>query len=110
MAQGDIPKNDVINDIVGLLSAGMDTTSDFISSSLYYLKKHPEVAKKLKAELSQSGLDDLKLADITALDQTELYEKIQQCDYLTYVLKETLRLNSPGFFSIKYEATKPVKI
>ena len=44
-----------LDDIIGLLFAGHDTTSHAIVSAIYFLKKYPEVSKKLKTSLKDSG-------------------------------------------------------
>lgn len=110
MALGTIAEVDVANDAAAIISAGMDTTSDFISGALYHLKKAPHKLEKLMQEMKECGLDILKKKNLTDAESEEISEKIQSCDYLNYTCKEVLRLNPPGFISIKYHATKDTRI
>ena len=70
-------KDDVYKDIVSLFIAGMDTTASGIAAALFYLKKNPEVLKKLKKELSLARLDYLSKATLSNEELEQTYEKIQ---------------------------------
>jgi cytochrome P450 len=134
---GKFEKVDVWHDIIGLLGAGMDTTSTAAASALYLLKKNPQKMQKLLNELSKIGLDFLQKPcentenniekdqpgtieskddpqrDENFLSEKELREvnaKIQKWDYLTYVVKETLRMDNSAYFSIKYIAKQDIQI
>ncbi|CAI2366649.1 unnamed protein product [Moneuplotes crassus] len=100
-----IPEEDAFQDICGLLFAGHDTTSHAISSAIYFLKKNPEADKKLREALATCGIT--KDTDYFTI---ETKEKIQSCEYLNYVIKETLRIDPPAFSSIVYEACRPITL
>lgn len=121
--------DEVFRDSICFLLAGMDTTASGIAATLYYLKKRPDVMKKLKEELIKSDMgylskENLFQEPIGDADSSapglvhpvpndhlkNLYKHIQNCDYITYVFKEVCRLDSPGMFSIRYEALEDIKI
>ncbi|KAL0480760.1 Cyp4v2 [Acrasis kona] len=68
-----------------LLIAGHDTTSNALSYALYSLCKHPDIQVKLYNEIiNKVGLN----GEVTI-------EKIDQIEYLDWFIKENLRLHSP---------------
>ena len=110
MALGKFEVEDVYNDTMALLSAGMDTSGDFIAMVMYYLYKFPAKKAKLMEELAESKLDCLKHAEVAPEDIADLHVRLNSCNYLNYVLKEVLRLDTPGPWSIKYIAKEDVTI
>jgi cytochrome P450 len=116
---------EVYSDILGLLGAGMDTTSTAAASALYLLKKSKKDAKLIK-EMDKFGLGVLrkstdcsfiksdssdKPSDVISDEEfLTLSSKIQDCDYLTYSVKESLRLDNSAFFSIRYYAKQNIEI
>ncbi|KAM3065257.1 hypothetical protein ACMFMG_004357 [Clarireedia jacksonii] len=68
--------------ILNILIAGRDTTACLLSWCLYLLVRHPEVLRKLRAEVMETlhGKETLTRNDL------------REVKYLTDVLKETLRL------------------
>ncbi|HYB02288.1 MAG TPA: cytochrome P450 [Ktedonobacteraceae bacterium] len=73
------------------LFAGHETTSGLLSFALYFLLKHPVVTAKAYAEV-----DRVLGTDTTILPT---YNQVHQLQYLTQILKESLRLwpTAPGF-------------
>ncbi|KAH0526268.1 hypothetical protein TsFJ059_009614 [Trichoderma semiorbis] len=66
--------------LLHLLLAGRDTTASLLSSTFFILSKRPDVWAKLRQEVLQYG----NVLPTTA--------QIQECKYLSFVLKEVLRL------------------
>ena len=66
------------------LIAGSDTTSNTSCALLYHCLKHPEVVKKLQAELDEALPGD----DVPS------YEQVKDLKYLDHVIQETLRIHS----------------
>lgn len=95
----------VLDDLMLFMLAGADTTSFTMTSVLYFLKKNPTVLEKLKKELEAHGItqgcDPIK--NITA-------EKIQKIDYLSYIIKEVLRMDGPSVSTFPYVVCRDVKI
>ena len=61
--------------------------------------------KKLMEELESNGFEKFK-------DNSEQYslEKIEELNYLNYVIKESLRIDPPLIFSLTYKAYTDVTI
>jgi cytochrome P450/NADPH-cytochrome P450 reductase len=73
------------------LFAGHETTSGLLSFALYFLLKHPVVTAKAYEEVDR----------VLGTDSTVLptYNQVHQLQYITQILKESLRLwpTAPGF-------------
>ncbi|KAJ5949971.1 hypothetical protein N7454_001555 [Penicillium verhagenii] len=87
-ADTDDPK--ILRDnMLNILLAGRDTTASLLSSTFYYLARHPNVFARLRREIIEVfGESRNPLGEIT---QT----KLKDIAYLRYVLNETLRLQPP---------------
>ena len=93
-----------MDDLVMLMVAGTDTSSHTIASLLYFLKKYPKTEEKLIAEMEKVGLVyGTETSGITM-------EKVQEVDYLNYVVKEAMRIDTPTVDTFGYEAYDNVKI
>ncbi len=99
-----IDYEEVFIDILGFLAAGTETTSHTMVVVLYQLKKNPECLKKCLEELESLGFTDL--------DNKEVYnpENVSKLTYITYVIKESLRLDGPTYQSLYYDAYDDVEI
>lgn len=84
---------------------GTDTTAHSMTSAMYYLKKYPEVLQKLRKEMSDNGFS--KGAN---LEEIFTMEKIQSLEYLGYVIKEALRIDSPTIEGFDYQAYEDVVV
>jgi cytochrome P450 len=71
--------------ILDLLFAGRQTTTSFISSTLYYLARHSSVYAKLREHV-------LRDFGPVATDRLISFEELKNCKYLQYCLNEALRL------------------
>src|SRR6266516_7026649 len=82
---------------ITFLFAGHETTSGLLSFALYFLLKHPTVTAKAYEEV-----DRVLGTDTTILPT---YEQVHQLQYITQILKESLRLwpTAPGFSRHCYE-------
>jgi cytochrome P450 len=77
-------EREVRDEVMTMLLAGHETTSNAVSWTLYLLARHPEAQEKLRAELSARLSGELPtLAEIKTLDYTRM------------VLEESMRLYSP---------------
>ncbi|XP_041474087.1 cholesterol 24-hydroxylase-like isoform X1 [Lytechinus variegatus] len=77
---------DMIDQFLTFFAAGEDTTSNLLSFTFLHLGRNPEIMKKLRDEVDAilKGKDYVEYSDIT------------QMQYLTLVLKESLRITPPG--------------
>ena len=78
----------------------MESTANALTHMIWRLKKHPEILKKLKDEVS------FELPDVgnTYEDFENLVtmENLDELKYLNYFVKEILRTQTPLFDSISY--------
>ena len=107
VAQGDIDRDTVQRDTVSFLFGGHETTSKAFISALYFLKKEPRTLAKLLDELHEKLLGGNPAA-ARDLDSILTTEKLGELEYLTMVVKETLRIEPPGARSLGYKAKKDV--
>jgi len=75
--------DELFANILTLLLAGEDTTSNMLAWTLYYLAKHPHLQQQVNDEVSQICNGDIETLDLAALEQFEFTEAI---------LREGLRL------------------
>ena len=82
----------VIRDqIVSVLLAGRDTTAATLSWTMYELGRHPEVVRRLRAEI----------LDTIGRDRLPNYEHLKEMPYLRAVLNEVLRLYPSVPFNVR---------
>ncbi|KAL6238504.1 hypothetical protein BDW75DRAFT_201469 [Aspergillus navahoensis] len=87
-ADNDDPK--VLRDnMLNILLAGRDTTASLLSSTFFYLARHPAVWEKLRrAIIEEFGDAQHPKGEIT-------HARLKDLPYLRYVLNEALRLQPP---------------
>lgn len=110
---GAATKNTIVDAAIGLTLAGVIKSvgeavqhgwailngahlncANALSATLYYLIKNPKVYKKLKDELDSQLLKG-GAWDAAKIEKTITFEKLKELDYLSYVVKEALRLSAP---------------
>ena len=91
----------ILDDLIGVTMAGIDTSAHAFCATLYFLKKNPEKLVKLQKELADNGL-------CGSTNMIEKYDKstIENLDYLFCVVKEALRLDPPAMDSLNYIAVE----
>ncbi|KAF0700939.1 Aste57867_8549 [Aphanomyces stellatus] len=102
-ADGNLSKNELVDQVLTFFFAAFDTTSSSLSLLLNHLAMHPDVQTTLRAELKVAfpgGCHDIASATIDALDR---------CTYLTWVVDESLRL-APHAFGISRTCISPCTI
>lgn len=70
------------DNMLNILLAGRDTTASLLSSTFYYLARHPDVFSRLRREIVEAFGDSRNPREIT---QT----KLKDISYLRYVLNES---------------------
>ncbi|PSR99399.1 cytochrome P450 [Coniella lustricola] len=78
--------------VVAVLLAGRDTTASTLSWALYELGRHPEIVKKLRAEI----------LDVVGPDRTPTYADLKSMKYLQNTINETLRLYPVLPFNVRF--------
>lgn len=102
--QMDYTFDEIMDDMITMVVAGIETTSRTITTILFYLKKNPDKAEILLKELRDNGFN--KNTDWNNLE----LEKLLGLDYLTCVCKESLRIDSPASDVAYYCCYDNVKI
>jgi cytochrome P450 len=74
----------VRNELITIFLAGHETSGTSLSWTLYHLAKHPQVLRRLEAELEQ-----------VLNGRTPTMEDLPNLPYLKMVIEESLRLNPP---------------
>ncbi|XP_057295262.1 cytochrome P450 4C1-like [Hydractinia symbiolongicarpus] len=82
--KGEIDIDGIREEVNTFMFAGHDTTATGMGWILYLLGRHPEVQKKLHAEIDRADL-------IPGI----VLDKVRELKYLEYVIKEGLRLHPP---------------
>ncbi|KAI6039227.1 cytochrome P450 [Pisolithus marmoratus] len=79
------------DEIVNILIAGRDTTASTLTSLIYMLSQHPDILKRLRAEvLSKVGSS-----------RRPTYDDVREMKYMRAVINETLRLYPPVPFNVR---------
>ncbi|KAI6040651.1 cytochrome P450 [Pisolithus marmoratus] len=79
------------DEIVNILIAGRDTTASALTSLIYMLSQHPDILKRLRAEvLSKVGSS-----------RRPTYDDVREMKYMRAVINETLRLYPPVPFNFR---------
>ncbi|CAI2366518.1 unnamed protein product [Moneuplotes crassus] len=99
-------EQELMADLLGLLFAGSETTSQTTAGMLYFIKKNPGVMKKCKEVYENQGITQ------NGVLQKHLLTKdiFDDCEYADYVIKEVLRLNVPTPETISYRALENIEI
>jgi cytochrome P450 len=102
LAKKEYTVNEFVEDFETYLIAGYDATSSGMSSIIFYLKKYPEVEKKVIEEIHSIFDKGTNPKDLLNNDPLE---KMKGLDYMNMVIKEGLRLNNisenTGIYSSK---------
>lgn len=100
-----ITKEEILCDVPFFYFAGLDTTVHLMSSCLFHLSKYPDVRMKLMSEIHNTGFSD-------GMGITNAYSlhNIDKMEYLTYFIKETLRLDPTAISSGRYMAYQDTEI
>uniref|UniRef100_A0A7S3KQG3 Cytochrome P450 n=1 Tax=Euplotes crassus TaxID=5936 RepID=A0A7S3KQG3_EUPCR len=105
MTNQNCTEEEKLDDLIGIMLAGTETTAHSLVSCLYFLNKYPEALKKLREELKSEGFT--KTDDF--INQCTV-EKFQSCTYLNSVVKETLRRDTAVSETFDYVSSSDIKI
>jgi len=79
-----LPQDELVAQMVTLIFAGMDTTSNMLARILHLLAQYPDIQKKLRQEIVNAcGGQDLS------------YNELMEIPYLDAIVRETLRVYPP---------------
>lgn len=80
-----LPRKQIRDELITLMVAGHETTSNALAWTLMRLSQHPEVARRLRAEV-----------DEVLGGRAPTFEDIPKLRYTRWVLDETMRLHPPA--------------
>ncbi|KDR74361.1 hypothetical protein GALMADRAFT_250232 [Galerina marginata CBS 339.88] len=86
------------DEILNILLAGRDTTTNSITFALYMLAEHPDVLQRLRQEILE------KVGE----SRRPTFEDMKDMKYLRAVINETLRLYPAVPFNVRTTSDKPV--
>lgn len=101
----DVDPEGMLDDLVGITMAGIDTSAHAFSATLYFLKTNLDKLAKLEKELVDNGL-----TGNTNMIEEYNKNKIEKLNYLHWIVKEAMRLDPPAVDSLNYVALKDTKI
>lgn len=81
--------------ILNILVAGRDTTASLLSSSFFFLSRHPEIWQRLRSEI-------LAFFPASESDDTITIDRLREVRYLRYFINEVLRLVPPVPFNHRF--------
>ena len=105
-ADPSVDKDLLMKDMIIFYFAGHDTSSHGIFSIIFYMIKHRNVLKNVFEEI-QEIFGNPKPNEISSL---LTLERLDNLDYLSYVIKETLRYDNPASILLGYKAITEVTL
>ncbi|KAJ7226048.1 cytochrome P450 [Mycena pura] len=91
-------ETELLDQLTSFLFAGSDTTALATTWCLHFLSIHPEIQKRLRAEIVSCGSDAAatsKRNSTTSMSSTSQADRIDSLPFLDAVLRETLRVCPP---------------
>jgi cytochrome P450 len=95
---------EVVNDYIDVMDLGDMSIDLAVASCMYRIKQNPEIYVKVMEELKTHGVDE------AIQSKTLKMPMMAKCEYLNYVIKESLRIDPPTITSHPYEAFKDATI
>jgi cytochrome P450 len=105
---GQFTEDEIFCDLVLLMTGGTETSSHALTSIMFFLKKYPEIMKRLKAELEEQGITKENI-EKEGSDCITM-EKLQEMNYLTCIIKESMRYDSPVSDTFIYQTNEKTEI
>ena len=96
--QGKMSNQQLRDEVVNILLAGHETTSNALSWTFHQILKYPEIHQKMKEEIQRVVKNDIAT-----------YEELNQLTYTQAVFKESMRL-FPPFWRVSRMSIKDTKV
>jgi cytochrome P450 len=100
-----IKKDGMLDDLIGTMLAGNDTSAHLFCAVIFYCKKYPATMEKLMKELKENGFDEN-----TNMHEAVTKTVVSNMNYLNYVVKEACRLDPPTSDSLGYTPSEDIEI
>lgn len=102
-----VDRTKLLYDLLFFYFAAHDTTSHSVCCCYYYIKKYSKCYERLTSDIQAQFKYSNRSDDVKPLMRLK---NINDIDYLHYIIKETLRYDSPVFSSLGYRAMDDVEI
>lgn len=89
MNDSGMSQEEIVDQVLTILGAGFDTTSDLILWSLCYISQNKDILEEIKKQ-KFSWIDEKRSPTI---------EEISNNDIINKIIKETLRIKPPGYLT-----------
>lgn len=103
--EDSIKKEDMLDDLIGTMLAGNDTSAHLFCCMVYYINKYPHTKEKLLKEMKDHGFDEN-----TNMNEAITKTAVSDMNYLNYVAKEAARIDPPTSDSLGYTPLEDVEI
>lgn len=100
-----LDNDEMFEDLLGFMCAGTETSAHCLTVLLFQMKKQPHTVLKAQEELREKGFFDFK-----NLDKAYTYENINNLDYVTMMVKEALRIDTPVFETMTYACYEDITV
>ncbi|CDW82254.1 cytochrome family subfamily polypeptide 55 precursor [Stylonychia lemnae] len=103
---------DIIDEVVGFMTASNVTTSIVMTNAIFYLTKNQEAFKKVRDEFKKVLKVDETISSLTDLQWADLltYENLNMCNYLNYCVNETMRIDPSSRVTTNHVFTENIQI
>ena len=98
-------KHECIMDALMMIFGGFDTSAHSLASMVRLLKRNPDKYDKLMKEL-----DRYQITKLDKVPKDEYKTIFEECDYLSFVTKEAMRLDGPTIETPLYQAIEECDI
>jgi benzoate 4-monooxygenase len=103
------PMDSLLADTMMIMNAGSDTTAAALSSTLWFLLRHPKALSRLRNELI-SATGHTSTSHLSARDSILPYSTVKSLPYLRACIDESLRLRPPIAYQLPRLVTQPTRI
>lgn len=98
----------MFSDVMSFMFGGHETNSRALSTSLLYLKRLPELRKKITEEINEKIFLNGKFT-LKNMKEILTNDALDDCNELSNFIKEVLRFVPPAARSLGYKASKQLE-
>ena len=99
----------LVADTMMMMNAGSDTTASALTSTTWYLMRHPEALARLRKELSDCT-GKINTSGLSPEDSMFPYDLVKDLPFLRACIDESLRLRSPLAYQLPRLVSRPTII
>ncbi|KAF7171843.1 hypothetical protein CNMCM6106_006181 [Aspergillus hiratsukae] len=99
----------LVADTMMMMNAGSDTTASALTSTTWYLLRHPQALTRLRKELSDH-IGRAQTSGLSAEESIFAYDVVKDLPFLRACIDESLRLRSPLAYQLPRLVSRPTVI